>query len=60
MLCVDLYFVEHCDGFRKHFPIEVLAGAVNRDEVARAVDNAWIELRVFEDKGAEELDGDVA
>lgn len=50
--------MEHVDGFRERFGVQVAPRSVGSDELASTIDNAFVELGVFEDYGAEEDDRD--
>jgi hypothetical protein len=52
--------VEHVDRFGEHLAVKVAARSVSSDEIAGAIDNAWVQFRVFEDDGTEEVYRDFA
>ena len=60
MLSVDMHFVEHLHRLFEHSAVQVATRAISVDQVAGAVDDAWVELCVLEDDGAEEVYRDFA
>ena len=59
MISVDMHFIEHLHRLFEHSAVQVSASTISIDQIAGAVDDAWVKLGVLEDDGAEEADGDV-